>query len=168
MIVFFSTNLFIYLLYSSVGDNMKFKYFISVILAIVMGFFIGKFYVGLYNNDNSVLVFDQGETLYFVCLDITKESSDNDFVYELKSDGYHVYGAITSKKEYAEIIKDIYNKDYNNVSIEKVNLNNSFFVSILNEYEKLLEIANDSDKLKIEKIILSNYKEMVLTNESND
>ena len=37
------------------------------------------------------------------------------------------------------------------------------FISILNEYEKIVDITNNGeDLMKIEKIIISNYEEMVI------
>ena len=40
------------------------------------------------------------------------------------------------------------------------------FLSILGEYDKILNIATDKDIKEVEKIIISNYKEMVLNNET--
>ena len=146
---------------------MKSKYFLIVSVAIIMGFLFGKFYSLLYKND-SVSVFREDTELYFICLGVEKEKEDNQFVYELKSDGYHIYSGIASDLDIANQIKELYDKDYNNVSIEKNYIDNSSFISMLNEYEKIVRIASLDTILDIEKTILSNYKEMVLINESND
>ena len=43
---------------------------------------------------------------------------------------------------------------------------NKSFISILKEYDKIINLVSDKDIDEIQRIIISNYKEMVLGNEN--
>ena len=84
-----------------------------------------------------------------------------------EEDGYHVYAGITSNKNIANRIKEFFKDQGNNIYVKEKYVNNYDFISILNEYEKITDITNNGeDLMKIEKIIISNYEEMVVENES--
>ncbi len=139
------------------------KILLPITLSIVLGFIAGKFYVNLYSNDTTE-VFKEGEKTYFIDLGV-KETIDknSNFLYQSESDGYHLYVGITKNEEIALKIKDYYSKNENNVNVVEKYITNDTFNSLLDEYEKVLSIANDEDIIKIEKIIISNYKEMIQT-----
>lgn len=155
---------------------MKIKFLIPVIFSIVIGFLLGQVFFNEY-DDKSLTVFNEGESVYFIQLGVYKElenikqtvSNYDDFLIELENDGYHVYAGITKIKKQAELIKDYYESLGNNVYIKERKLTNNTFLNILEEYDKITTIAsNNDDLISIERIVLSNYEEMILQDESND
>ena len=87
----------------------------------------------------------------------------------LENDTYYLYGGITRNKDTAEYIKTSYeNKKFNSKVVIKY-VNDKTFINLLNEYDKVAKISSNTDDLfTIEKIVISNYKETVLQNDSNN
>ncbi len=97
------------------------------------------------------------------------KESFNDYkklLYIESDDGYHLYVGITKNNQIARKIKEHYDKKGNNIYVKENIIDNKSFLSILGEYDKIIDIASDNDIEEIEKIVISNYKEMVLENES--
>ena len=144
-----------------------------IVVAIVFGYFFGNVFFSDY-KENSLTAFSEGEKLYFIQLGVYENINDisnylnnvDDYLILKEDDSYHVYSGITSNKNIANKIKDFYKDAGNNIYIKEKYVNNYDFISILNEYEKITEITNNiEDLMKIEKIIISNYEEMVLDDE---
>lgn len=152
---------------------MKAKFLVPIGFSVLIGFLLGQIFFNQYDN-NSISVFNEGETLYFIDfgkfdnMSILKDKvkNYNDFLVVLESDGYHVYAGISKKKDVANRIKGYYRKIGNNVYIKEKKVANRTFLNILGEYDKITSIAsNDKDLLSIEKIVISNYEEMVVSND---
>lgn len=148
---------------------MKFKFIVPIFLSILLGFFLGKVFFDQYDA-KKMSVWQEGETLYFLQfgvyekLDALKKNYKDyqDFLTIKEEDGYHLYGAISRSKDTIEEIEAYYQKkDYKTYVKEKQVVNESF-LTILTEYEKIVKIAKVEDKIPIERIIMSNYEEMVL------
>ena len=73
---------------------------------------------------------------------------------------------ITKNKEIASRLKEYYEKLGYSIYVKETIIESQEFLSILGEYDKILNIATDKDIKEVEKIIISNYKEMVLNNET--
>ncbi len=151
---------------------MKVKFLVPIVLSIVVGFLIGKVFFNDY-NENSLSVFEEGEKVYFVqmgvysSLEALKSNVKNykDHLYLEEEDGYHLYVGITKNKKTAENIKVYYESLANNIYIKEKYVSNYSFLNILTEYDKITSIAsNGEDLIGIEKIVISNYKEMVVEN----
>ena len=147
---------------------MKTRYFIPLCAAILLGFLVGKIITN--NRDNSISVFYEGESIYFITTGVYDEKEEHHFegsIYQLEDDGFHEYVGITNNKETAERIKEYYKKLGNNCSVSEKRIANKEYINVLNEYDKVLLIANDLDLINIEKIVLANYEEMVLQSYEN-
>lgn len=149
---------------------MKSKFLVPVLASIAIGFIFGKVFFNQYDT-NAVSAFNEGEKTYFIKTGITqsldKIKNKEEVLTLKKEDGYHIYVGITKDSKSASKIKEIYNSNDNNTTIEEVYLNNKKFLNILGEYDKILQVATGNEDTKsIEKIVISNYKEMVLENES--
>ena len=93
--------------------------------------------------------------LFLICFIIS--------VYIKKNNGYTVYTAISKTRENIDKINKLYDNKY---IIQKVNVPNDEFIQNLDEYEKLLTLANDKETIMvIENQILSCYEKMVVNNE---
>ncbi len=151
---------------------MKFKFLVPIVLSIVIGFFIGKVFFNQYDT-MGVSSFSDGEKVYFVELGIysdvnelqSKVKNYDDYLYLKSSDGYHLYAGVTKNKKTADRIKVYYKESFNNIYVREKYVDNYSFLNILAEYDKIcLALSNDKDLPSIEKIVISNYKEMILEN----
>ena len=154
---------------------MNIKVIVPIFFSILVGFLFGKV---IFNNyeDNTVNAFNEGEKLYFIEIgeyesetDVKKIKNVDDFLTILENDTYKVYVGITKSKENSQKIKEFYSDTYNNISVREKYVDNETFVIQLKEYDKVVSIITKLDDLSsVQKIIFSNYEEMVLKSDSND
>ena len=154
---------------------MNIKVIVPIFFFILVGFLFGKV---IFNNyeDNTVNAFNEGEKLYFIEIgeyesetDVKKIKNVDDFLTILENDAYKVYVGITKSKENSQKIKEFYSDTYNNISVREKYVDNETFVIKLKEYDKVVSIITKLDDLSsVQKIIFSNYEEMVLKSDSND
>lgn len=153
--------------------DMKYKFLIPITLSVVLGLFFGKIFFDNYET-SSLTVFDEKDKVYMLqigvysSLDKIKSSFKNydDYLYISSDDGYHLYVGITKDKEIASKIKELYEKDGYSIYVKENIIDNPSFLSVLGEYDKIINITSLNDIKEIEKIVISNYKEMVLENEA--
>lgn len=155
---------------------MKFKFLIPICFSILIGFLFGKVIFSNYDNANTLKAFNEGEKVYFIEIasasskdNLTSINSYESYLCLLENDTYYLYGGITRNKDTAEYIKTSYeNKKFNSKVVIKY-VNDKTFINLLNEYDKVAKISSNTDDLfTIEKIVISNYKETVLQNDSNN
>ena len=152
---------------------MKYKFLVPILFSIVIGLFFGKIFFDNYDK-TSLTVFDEKSKVYMLQVGVYSskdkmKESFNDYkklLYIESDDGYHLYVGITKNNQIARKIKEHYDKKGNNIYVKENIIDNKSFLSVLGEYDKIIDIASDNDIEEIEKIVISNYKEMVLENES--
>ena len=82
-----------------------------------------------------------------------------------KDNKFYVYLGVSSKKNNAEKVADVFSKEDIDVSIKKTVIDDIEFISNLEQFDILLDNASSSEDIKsINEVILSSYEEMVLTN----
>lgn len=152
---------------------MKYKFLIPITLSIVVGLFFGKVFFDNYNS-SSLTVFDEKDKVYMLQIGVysSKEKMANSFknyeklLYISADDGYHLYVGITKTKKNASRIKEYYEKKGYSIYVKENIVDNKQFLSILGEYDKIIDITSEDDIPEVEKIVISNYKEMVLESEA--
>ncbi len=152
---------------------MKYKFLIPITLSIVLGLFFGKIFFDNYKT-TSLTVFDEKDKIYMLQTGVysSKEKMKENFknyekyLYIELEDGHHLYLGITKNKEIASKLKEYYKKLGYSIYVKETIIDNQEFLSVLGEYDKILNIATEKDIPEIEKIVISNYKEMVLNNET--
>ena len=152
---------------------MKYKYLMPIVLSIVIGLFFGKTFFDIYDS-TSLTVFDEKDKIYMLKIGSysTKKEMSRAFknykgyLYIENNNAYDLYVAITKNSQIADRVKELYKKNGYSIYIEEKIENNDTFLSILSEYDKIIDIASDEDIKAIEKIVISNYKEMVLNDET--
>lgn len=153
---------------------MRGKFLIPIVLSIVIGFFFGKVFFNNYESSSNV--FNEGEKVYFIQKgvyssfnDLKKNNSSyDDFLYLEESDGYHYYVGITKNEKNAKKIKEFYEKSNINIYVREKYINNANFVSVVSEYDKLIDVASLNSFVDLQKIVISNYKEMILNGEDSN
>lgn len=162
------------ILYNIFGDYMK-KYFWSIFLSLIVGIYLGKFTLNQYSDLNVFPVFGNYDTLYFLQQGVyssvlSMKENMNSFpyyIYNLDDDGYHTYVGITNSLENAKKIKEYFANAGYDIYIKENNINNSVFISIVNQYDLLLNDAEGDAIGDICNQVLSSYEELVI-NEDKD
>lgn len=147
------------------------KIILSIFLAILLGAILGKITFDKYDQNNIRKVIKLDGNLYMLKYSSYKSYNDmvkgtyefDRYVYIKKNNGYTVYTAISKTRENIDKINKLYDNKY---IVQKVNVSNDEFIQNLDEYEKLLTLANDKETIMvIENQILSCYEKMVVNNE---
>lgn len=154
---------------------MRGKFLIPIVFSIVIGFFFGRVFFNSY-DDSLVTASSYGEKVYFIQKgvyssldDLKKNNSDyKSFLYLKESDGFHLYIGITKNENIAKKIKEFYEKSNINIYVSEKYINNASFISTLSEYDKLIDVASLNSFVDLQKIVISNYKEMVLNGEESN
>ena len=152
---------------------MKYKFLIPILFSIGVGLFFGKTFFDIYDS-SSITAFDEKDKIYMVQIGVysTESSMKKNFsnykkyLYLKDDDGYHLYVGITKNTDIVRKIKELYKKDGYSIYVKETIEDNDSFLSILSEYDKIIDIVSDKDIKEIEKIVISNYKEMVLKNDA--
>lgn len=150
------------------------KYFGSIVLSLVFGLFLAKFVLNQYKDFNLMSAFNYSDSLYFLkegdydSYDSMKDSmaSFSYYIYDFYDNQYHTYVGITKSLENASKIKGFFNNMGYDISVEENNINNSVFVSVVSQYDLLLNDAEGDAILDICNQVLTSYEELV--NENKD
>ena len=153
------------------GDTMK-KYLKTIIIAVVIGLFLGKY---TFNEYNSISVKAMNEEDYIYLLqygvykdeNIMKENTKNlkNYLFYLDDKGYHVLIGITKNKKNSQKIVDSYDI-LTNIYIKKKKIDNEEFSQLLDQYDILIKETNDKEIINnAQKQILSKYEELIINNE---
>ena len=132
---------------------MKTNFIIPIISAVILGYLCANYVISEYNNTS----IKEDNIVYFLELD-----SDIDIKNKivLKEDKEKTYIGMTMDKEEANKIKDMYQTDNINISIIKKNINNTSFISSLEQYDILLKNTNNRKEIdNILSSILSSFEE---------
>ena len=83
------------------------------------------------------------------------------------NNNYYVYIGITKNKDIALKIKELYEERGYKINIKEKKLNNEEFSTNLNQFDILLNEATTFEEINtIERIILSNYEDLINNNNS--
>lgn len=150
------------------------KTFLWIFLALISGALLGKFTFDKYENlevENTIKIDNSVYALLIGTYDSVDEMKDeitnvDRYIYLKETDKVKAYAGISATENNIEKIKDIYDEKNISLMVEKINITNDEFIQNLNEYEKLLSVAEDEKSLLIiEKQILSCYEELVAEDE---
>lgn len=142
------------------------KYFITVIISLIVGFLLSNYILNEYDDFDIKNVFSEKKNAYLIQQGVyssyeSMKSNVNmsDYIYSVVDNMYYVYVGMTLNIENVSKIQDYY-KDKNIETIVKTTtLSDKDFISSLEKYDIVLNETNDSDTIKeILKQILMKYK----------
>lgn len=151
----------------------KLKSILVIVLTIMIGGVIGKFFYLRYEDEVSLEVLSEGNTIYLLQYGVYSSyenmmeagSNITDYFYYQDKDGYHIIIGITENKNNSDKIRDSYGIT-DNIYIKEVKINNKEFMENLKQYDVLInDIDNKSVIINAEKQIMSKYEELVLNSE---
>ncbi len=145
---------------------MKRKYFLSILLALILGYLCANYVLALYKEDSS------SNIIYFLqagaynakasSLDDLKDI-DNKIVIK-EHDKYYMYIGITTDIKIANRIKNMYKNKNIELYIKEKDITNTSFKLELEQYDILLKNAKTFDEVNaIFKTVLATYEEGVLS-----
>lgn len=169
ILVFFLTFFLILILYNNFGDSVR-KYIGSVILSLVFGVYLGMFVLKQYKDFDVTSVFNYYDTLYFVEIgsysDFDSMKSDlgdfSSYIYDIDDKGYHAYVGITKSHENALKVKEYFNNMGYDSIVKDNKVSNGVFISIVSQYDLILNDASDDAIGDICSQVINSYEELVL------
>ena len=150
------------------------KYFILIIVSLIIGFLLSIYVINQYDNKKSITVYREGKMLYFFkygefnSVDEMEEKTINleNYIYRYDNNVYKVYIAITKSLDNVDKIKKFY-KDYN-IDVENYYIANNKYLDKIDNLDNILK--NTDDNIVIGEIIsqqLSSYDEVVNNGHKN-
>lgn len=146
------------------------KFFVTVLLAILIGILFGKIMFNQYDGKLKE-VFNEEEKVYFLqqgvyssLESVSKNTATvNHYVVEKDDLYYRVYAGITKNEKNIDKIREVLIAAGNDIYVRKLNLNQASFLDILTQYDLLLEKTDEKTQiLQIQKQVLNQYKELVI------
>lgn len=153
---------------------MKLKNIFPVVLCILIGFFMGNFMFNEYDRKTSTVSLT-GETLYFLQAgvfsneeEMKKEMSNfSYYIYTKENNMYYSYIGIVKNKKNLEKLKEYFKSEGYDIYVRELFISNISFITVLDQYEMLLEQTNDIKIIKsICNQILSKYEELVMVDKN--
>lgn len=126
--------------------------------------------ISQYESLDNIAVSKEAKTLYFIQRGTYKEKENMDsdmnvfsnYIYSVEDNLFHAYIAVTSNKDNAIKIQNIYKDEGIETVIKEKIVDNLEFYKILIKYDELLSKTSDSGSIKtIVNQVLSKYEEYV-------
>ena len=135
---------------------------------ILLGFIVGNFIFS--KRIELIRKINDNKTYYFLEEGVysSKEMLQNNIseitekVISKINNYYHVYIGITKNKDIALKIKELYEERGYKINIKEKKLNNEEFSTNVSQFDILLKEVSTFDEIRtIERIILSNYEDLI-------
>lgn len=151
------------------------RYLGSVLVALVVGCFLGKFMLNQYGDFEVVSLTTNSDDLYFLqqgvysSIESMKENmiDISYYIYNLEDDGYHTYVGITKNYENALKIEGFFEEKGYDIYIRVIGVSNSDFITVVEQYDKLFNESSGDMIGDICGQVLSSYEELVLNDNQN-
>ncbi len=152
------------------------KYIGSIVLSIIFGIYLGMFVLNQYKDLNVISVFDYYDSLFFLQSGVySSEESMKDemssfpyYIYDIDDDGYHAYVGITKSKKNALKVKEFFVNMGYDIYIKENKVKNGTFVSVVSQYDLLLDDAEGEAIGDICSQIINSYEELVINENKNE
>lgn len=154
---------------------MKRKIIVPTILSLLIGSYLGYLIFNQYNQNNDETVFsEKREPIYFLQqgvysnIDSINENTTgiSDYIYFMEDDKYKVYVGITTNKDNANKISQIFKDKNFDIYVKEREIEDKAFVEKLKQYDELIKTTNDQNViLGLLKQILNEYEQVVKNGE---
>ena len=148
------------------------KTFIVVICSILIGLFLSNLLFKEYEYDVKLsTVFSSSNKVYFLqqgvysSFDSMKENmiSFSYYIYTYENDKYYTFIGVTKDMENLEKLKGYYKSLDYDIYVKEVNVRNSEYLELLDEYDILLKAVDSKDAIDaIMMQLLGKYEEMII------
>ncbi len=148
------------------------KLIVPVVSALAVGTFLGIFLFGHYDKKEIKTVGETGQTkeVYFLQIGVysSQENMEKNvskipyYIYQVENNQYYVYVGMSLKEKNAQKLKDFFISTGYNIYVKKFGIANQAFLTVLEQYDTMLEQAPDTNSYSaICGQILAKYEELV-------
>ncbi len=143
---------------------MKLHYFLPALIIILLAFLLADFVYQQYEKS-----LEPPPNIYFLQQGVYLDKNsikkiDANYITIKEDQKYYTYLGMTTEKENALKIKELYEKRNIPIYIKEKTIENEEFLSSLSQYDILLENTNQLDEIEnILETILSTYEESLQT-----
>lgn len=152
------------------------KYLLTIIISLIVGFFLSNFLLKQYDDYNGITVYKEGEMLYFVEYGVYSNINEmeantinlENYIYQIDNSQYHVYIGITKSDEVVNKMTNYFKSLGYDTTVKEFYITNDKFVSSIDNYDVVL-ISTD-DNTVIGEVIsqgLNTYEEVVISEDKN-
>ena len=152
------------------------KYLLTILVALIVGFFLGNFLLKQYNDYNSLTVSTETTELYFFQygvysnLENMEENTINleNYIYKIEDNKYYVYIGLTGNKNNIDKLNKYFKSLGYDVIVKSYYISNQEFINLLNNFDEV--IKNTEDSTVLSSIIcqtLQKYEEVVNSGNKN-
>lgn len=148
------------------------KYLFTLLVALVIGFFLADVFISQYKDFEGIKVSGIGEELYFIQYGVFSSQSSmeentislQNYVYNLENDLYYVYVGITQNEENATKIQEYFKDLGYDTILKNYYISNDEFLEAIKNYDKVLIQTNDTTAIaSVINQTLSKYEEVVIS-----
>lgn len=152
------------------------KYLLTIIIASIIGFFLGNFLLKQYKDYKSLTVSSNGEEVYFFEYGVYNTLNDmenntinlENYIYKVENNKYYVYIGITKATNNIEKLKKHFKNLGYNVELKSYYIKNEEFINILNNFDLVIKDTDDSTVLSsVICQILQKYEEIINNGNKN-
>ena len=152
------------------------KYFFSITVALIIGFFLSSAFLKQYNDYNGIKVNNIGENLYFIQYGVfsTLESMEENtislenYIYNIDDNKYFVYIGITKNLSNKNKIINYFESLGYKVIVKEYGITNKEFLNLLDNYDSTLKSTDDKTAISsIINQVLIKYEEVVINGNQN-
>ena len=147
-----------------------------ILIALIIGFFLGSFFIKKYNGDLNLVIADSTSEVYFIQYGIFSDFDSmekntinlENYIYKEDMNKYYVYVGITKNKDNCSKIQNFYSKLGYNTIVKSYFINNNKFLKLLNDYDEIIsKIEDDTVLSSVMSQVLSKYEEVVIRSGKN-
>ena len=152
------------------------KYLLIIIISLVVGFFLSSFLLKQYDDYKGIMVYKEGEMLYFVEYGVFNNYNEmeantinlENYIYKVDDNKYYVYIGITKSDEVVNKMTNYFKNLGYNTKVKEFYITNDEFISSINNYDVVL-LSTDDNVVMGEVISqgLTTYEEVVIDENKN-
>ncbi len=152
------------------------KYFFTILISLIIGFFLSFFLLNQYKNYTGMAVYNEKEEYIFLNAGVynSKEEMEKNainlenYIYKKEDNKFYMYVGITKSKENVTKMENYYKRKNIEVSEQLFYINNNKFKASIVNLDNIL--VNSSDEVVVNEIInqgLNKYEEIILNGSKN-
>lgn len=152
------------------------KYILTIIISLIVGFFLSNFLLKQYDDYKGITVYNEGELLYFIEYGVFSSYDEmeantinlENYVYQIDNNQYHVYIGISKNDEVINKMNNYFKKLGYNTNVKEFYITNEKFVVAIDNYDTVL--LSTDDNTVISAVIsqgLNTYEEVVISEDKN-
>lgn len=131
------------------------KYLLTILFALIVGFFLGNFLLKQYNDYETITVSVENKELYFFqygvysSLENMEENTINleNYIYKIEDKKYYVYIGLTGNKNNIDKLNKYFKSLGYDTIVKSYSISNEEFINLLNNFDEVIKDTEDNTVL---------------------